>query len=959
MIINKSIHDDRDYEYLKLENGLELVIISDKNTKEGFASMIVGTGYYDDPKDIPGMAHYLEHMLFLGSTKYPNDSYYHEIIQTNGGMSNAYTAHDHTCYYFSVKSSAFLNTFDIFAQFFIDPIFEPSAVMREINAVDSEHSKNINTNTWKYSEIFKLFCNKNSPVIKFGTGNKQSLDRPDIRDRLLEFYDKYYSSNKMKLCVLVNSSIKEQVKKNIVEACQKIKNKNYIKEKQEKQEKIINKKFRNKIIKVIPSQKKDTLIFFYEIKDPIEQRHLHILDFLFYLISNMGPNTMGDMLLKKGIIGGLETGINFMTKTSSIISIEFSVLNIKNTTGVKLMKKSIEQLIKLIKTKKEKIKELWNDFVKIREYEFQKFTKQNDVTYNNSVVETLLNYPNVETENILTHFYFLQDFSYIEPYLTDIFENMSDTPELIIMGSEQFTEQELMESKSGLLTEKLYQTKFCVDNEESNESSETQYIEEHIEEIFLLPRVNPFINTKRPVSTITQLTNQGLDQSLTLVHPTCVSVSDFQNVYLFCDREFGNPDKNHENENIYISELYLYFIYPDTYKTIENYAISLIFFKYIEFMLNPYIFEINQTNSINLIFSRDRLLINITGEQKNFTAIVKIIKHFMNQEIQQDILNHVRKMFVQEIKSILMSPPFMKIGMIINKHVYKKYYAYKDIMKVVDKISYIDDRDIKNILRKKFNIVYLHAPEIESNRSLQTVLKIAKIIYPKKSNFNKKKYYGNTDINATIRNLSCYEFYEYPDNENENNAVCSVNIPVGYICPQNKKTEWIYKHCMIDIFQNAFSHMFFSDLRTKQQLGYIVKQHTYVTGIPEMPYYYMQFLVQSQHKTPEELKKRINDFIFKMEKFIKNKENNEYFENIIKTGIEILEKKFENVEDKAAYYFNLIITGTDAWDEKQKRIEFLKKILETHKDDLCSYVKEFYDKYIDPNSIVIGCHKKD
>ena len=46
-------------------------------------------------KDLPGLAHFLEHMLFTGTAKYPKEGEYHEFIQQNGGMANAYTA----CYF--------------------------------------------------------------------------------------------------------------------------------------------------------------------------------------------------------------------------------------------------------------------------------------------------------------------------------------------------------------------------------------------------------------------------------------------------------------------------------------------------------------------------------------------------------------------------------------------------------------------------------------------------------------------------------------------------------------------------------------------------------------------------------------------------------------------------------------------------------------------------------------------
>lgn len=53
--------------------------------------MAVGIGSYSDPDNIPGLAHYLEHMLFMGSKKYPKENEYDSFVHLNGGFTNAYT----------------------------------------------------------------------------------------------------------------------------------------------------------------------------------------------------------------------------------------------------------------------------------------------------------------------------------------------------------------------------------------------------------------------------------------------------------------------------------------------------------------------------------------------------------------------------------------------------------------------------------------------------------------------------------------------------------------------------------------------------------------------------------------------------------------------------------------------------------------------------------------------------
>ena len=90
-----------------LDNGLKAYLLSDRAFNRSAASMCVGVGTLQDPKTRQGLAHFLEHMLFLGTEKYPDVDEYSTYLRNNGGMSNAYTAGDHTNYQFQVFPDAF------------------------------------------------------------------------------------------------------------------------------------------------------------------------------------------------------------------------------------------------------------------------------------------------------------------------------------------------------------------------------------------------------------------------------------------------------------------------------------------------------------------------------------------------------------------------------------------------------------------------------------------------------------------------------------------------------------------------------------------------------------------------------------------------------------------------------------------------------------------------------------
>ncbi|KAF2362602.1 Peptidase M16 N-terminal [Trinorchestia longiramus] len=229
--IVRSCEDKRLYRYLLLKNGLKAFIISDSTTDKSAASMNILVGSMSDPWTYPGLAHFCEHMLFLGTEKFPSENEYNKYLAEHSGGSNAFTASDHTNYYFDVAPDAFKGALDRFAQFFLCPLFTESCVEREVNAVHSEHEKNVLNDFWRMDQLEKSTCNPEHPYSKFGTGNKTTLfDEPNergecVRDALLQFHKEWYSANAMGLTVLGKESL-DELEEMVVELFSGVENKN-------------------------------------------------------------------------------------------------------------------------------------------------------------------------------------------------------------------------------------------------------------------------------------------------------------------------------------------------------------------------------------------------------------------------------------------------------------------------------------------------------------------------------------------------------------------------------------------------------------------------------------------------------------------------------------------------------------------------------------------------------------
>ena len=92
----------------------QVLLISDPTTDKSAASLDVHVGSMSDPWEIPGLCHFLEHMLFLGTEKYPEENEYTKFLSNHNGRYNAYTASNNTNYHFDISPEFLPDVLDRF-----------------------------------------------------------------------------------------------------------------------------------------------------------------------------------------------------------------------------------------------------------------------------------------------------------------------------------------------------------------------------------------------------------------------------------------------------------------------------------------------------------------------------------------------------------------------------------------------------------------------------------------------------------------------------------------------------------------------------------------------------------------------------------------------------------------------------------------------------------------------------
>ncbi|KAL3920974.1 MAG: hypothetical protein SGILL_002995 [Bacillariaceae sp.] len=228
----KPDRDLREYRYIRLPNNLEALLVSTSNTRKSdgdiddvdaedsdsgsaasqveAAAVHVQAGHFDDT--IPGLAHFHERKL-----KYPSEDEYEGFLSKFGGSCNAYTDMEDTNYYFSITtqnadpdttSEGLSGGLDRLAQFFISPKFEENMVDRELRAIDSEYRNGKTSDVWRNYQFLKAVANQKHPFSNFGCGNYESLSsKGSPVGELKKFWETYYRTSNMRLAVVGSSSL--------------------------------------------------------------------------------------------------------------------------------------------------------------------------------------------------------------------------------------------------------------------------------------------------------------------------------------------------------------------------------------------------------------------------------------------------------------------------------------------------------------------------------------------------------------------------------------------------------------------------------------------------------------------------------------------------------------------------------------------------------------------------------
>jgi protease-3 len=184
---------------LHLENGVTVYLVSTA-VAQAAISMRVGAGQYNSPRQYRGLAHYLEHCLFLGSQKYPTPEQLMQFAETNQGYANAFTANDNTNYQLVLNSNALEEAADRMSDAVVAPLFDQSAVASELKKIQSEYDKNVDSPGWQEMYLAQQVFRDDHPAGYDFQGNDATLGNIP-RAVVQKFFEENYSGRNISVVI--------------------------------------------------------------------------------------------------------------------------------------------------------------------------------------------------------------------------------------------------------------------------------------------------------------------------------------------------------------------------------------------------------------------------------------------------------------------------------------------------------------------------------------------------------------------------------------------------------------------------------------------------------------------------------------------------------------------------------------------------------------------------------------
>ena len=763
---------------IRLSNGLEALLVSDPEAVKSGAALSVGIGWNHEPYEHVGLAHFVEHMLFMGNEKYPVEKEYHDFIKARGGHTNAYTTSDKTVYTFEITNDHALEALDRFSAFFVSPLFNESGLARERQAVNEELLYRNNSDGIRAWMVQAKTLNPESNASVTRCGSLESLSNIS-RDELVSWYESNYSANVMKLVVYAPTPM-DQLLLHVDAYFSPVKNKDVTPSRLAGP--LVRPDCLGKTVYIEPLKDQKNLSIAWE----VPEEFAHDLD---YHTSGLIGNALGEesthslatKLKEEGLIVGLGCGLSKEDNHNASFVIEFELTDL----GLEMRNLIIEQTYAAIHALQEKgiPRYRFDERVALAklDYQFQSRPEAYDFVCDAAaglLYEPLETYPKKSMWPTKYDSQKAQTFlSALEPTKARYF----------VMAPGHLVEQEFDQKEA------FSDAKYTI--QDTNSQLLNIWANIVLNDKFKIAAPNPYVpEDLKLVTTQKDFDDEGV--------PQVIHESKMSKVYYQADREFQVPEVSYS----------LFFQSPAQAPSIQSDVLSVLYQFSVQEKLLSHL-EKGSLAGLSASINQNAkfgFLVKTSGYSEKAEAFLStIIDEMQNHKPQKQDFERYKSFLARQYYNKSKAPPFQQSSETMKALILKDYNTPEVYYKALQQVDFEQFQEYCSSL---FDSVYVRGM-VYGNVTHASAKDFAKTV---ENSFSKSEVYPKENrYQMSVLDLASSDSPQYySQSTDQMGSSTRLSVAFGQLEGAQRAA--------FEVLSRAISTPFFDTLRTKQQVGYIV-----------------------------------------------------------------------------------------------------------------------------------------
>ncbi|TNV20825.1 pitrilysin [Buttiauxella sp. B2] len=888
--IHKSEKDNRQYQAVRLDNGMTVLLVSDPQAVKSLSALVVPVGSLEDPDDHLGLAHYLEHMTLMGSKKYPEPDSLSEFLKKHGGSHNASTATYRTAFYLEVENNALEGAVDRLSDAIAEPNLAPEYAERERNAVNAELTLARARDGMRMAQVSAETINPAHPGSRFSGGNLETLrDKPGSKllDALVAFRDKYYSANLMKAVIYSNKPLPE-LAKIAVETYGRVSNKNI--ERPVINVPVVTDAQKGIIIHYVPALPRKVVRIEFRIDNNSDKFRSKTDELIGYLIGNRSNNTLSDWLQKQGLADSIRADSDpLVNGNSGVFAISVSLTD----KGLAQRDEVVAAIFSYLNNLREHgvDKSYFDELAHVLDLDFRYPSITRDMDYVEWLADTMLRVPVEHTLDAVN--------------IADKYDPAAIKSRLDMMTPQNarvwYISPKEPHNKTAYFVDAPYQVDKITPQLFDSWQQKAAAIK------LTLPQLNPYIPDDFTL----------VKQDKTYAHPELLVKEAGLRVLYMPSHYFANEPK---------ADVTMVLRNPQAMDSAKNQVL---------FALNDYLAGIaldelsNQASIGGIGFSTNAnsgLMVNANGYTQRLPQLFEaLLKGYFSYTPTQEQLDQAKSWYAQMMDSAEKGKAYDQAIMPVQMVSQVPYFQRDARRALLPELTLKDVLDYRETLKNNAKPEFLVLGNMSSDQAKDLAHRVQSQLASKGN-----EWCRNKDVLVDKQHLAMFE----KAGSSTDSALAAVYVPTGY----DETVSTAYSSMLGQIIQPWF----YNQLRTQEQLGYAVFAFPMSVGRQ----WGIGFLLQSNDKQPDYLYQRFKAFYPTAEKKLRSM-SAEDFAQMQQGMISEMMQAPQTLSQEASQLSKDFDRGNMDFDSRDKVVTEIKKLTPQKLADF------FHQAVIEPQGMAV------